>query len=120
MAGSTTTTPRVHKFPLPLDTAWTSANPVTLTQVTATGTLSPVIQDAIAENAHTTTITHAVNPSNGTVGNALTGDNWYDAADPTDPANHVKVVTNPAGGTDTYILVPASRLPLLGPLLRIA
>jgi hypothetical protein len=32
------TTPRVHKFPLPLDTAWTSANPVTLTQVAATGT----------------------------------------------------------------------------------
>lgn len=47
-------------------------------------------------------------------------DNWYDAADPTDPANHVKVVTNPAGGTDTYILVPASRLPLLGPLRDIA
>ena len=31
-------TPRVHKFPMPLDTAWTSGNPVTLTQVTATGT----------------------------------------------------------------------------------
>jgi hypothetical protein len=33
-----TTTPRVHKFPMPLDIAWTSGSPVTLTQVTATGT----------------------------------------------------------------------------------
>ncbi|MBJ7463219.1 MAG: PE-PPE domain-containing protein [Mycolicibacterium sp.] len=47
-------------------------------------------------------------------------DNWYDAVDPTAAANHVKVVTNSAGGTDTYILVPASRLPLLGPLRDIA
>lgn len=47
-------------------------------------------------------------------------DNWYDVVDPTAAANHVKVVTNPAGGTDTYILVPASRLPLLGPLRDIA
>ncbi|MDZ7881772.1 MAG: PE-PPE domain-containing protein [Mycobacterium sp.] len=47
-------------------------------------------------------------------------DNWYDAVDPTAAANHVKVVTNPAGGTDTYILVPASRLPLLGPLRDMA
>lgn len=48
-------------------------------------------------------------------------DNWYDAVDPTDPANHVKTVTDlVTGGTDTYILVPASRLPLLGPLRDIA
>lgn len=47
-------------------------------------------------------------------------DTWYDAVDPTDPANHVTVVPNSAGGTDTYILVPASRLPLLGPLRDIA
>lgn len=33
-----TTSPRVHKFPMPLTTAWNSGNPVTLTQVTATGT----------------------------------------------------------------------------------
>ncbi|MCA8910332.1 MAG: hypothetical protein KDB82_01400 [Planctomycetes bacterium] len=33
-----TGTPRVHKFPMPLDTAWTSSNPVTLTSVTASGT----------------------------------------------------------------------------------
>ena len=47
-------------------------------------------------------------------------DNWYDAVDPTAAANHVKVVTNSAGGTDTYVLVPASRLPLLGPLRDLA
>lgn len=48
-------------------------------------------------------------------------DKWYDAVDPTDPANHVKTVTDlVTGGTDTYILVPASRLPLLGPLRDIA
>ncbi|WNG81715.1 PE-PPE domain-containing protein [Mycobacterium sp. ITM-2016-00316] len=47
-------------------------------------------------------------------------DNWYDAVDPTAEANHVKVVTNSAGGTDTYILVPASRLPLLAPLRDMA
>jgi diacyltrehalose acyltransferase len=48
-------------------------------------------------------------------------DKWYDAVDPTDPANHVKTVTDPVtGGTETYILVPASRLPLLGPLRDIA
>lgn len=48
-------------------------------------------------------------------------DNWYDAADPTDPDNLVKSVTDPvSGGTETYILVPASRLPLLGPLRDIA
>ncbi len=33
-----TATPRVHKFPMPLSTAWTSGSPVTLTQVSATGT----------------------------------------------------------------------------------
>jgi hypothetical protein len=33
-----TTTPRVHRFPMPLDTAWTSGNPVALTAVTAAGT----------------------------------------------------------------------------------
>jgi len=48
-------------------------------------------------------------------------DNWYDAADPTDADNLVKSVTDPvSGGTETYILVPASRLPLLGPLRDIA
>ncbi|MGK2869539.1 MAG: PE-PPE domain-containing protein [Mycobacterium sp.] len=48
-------------------------------------------------------------------------DTWYDQVDPTDPANHVKEVTDPVtGGTETYILVPASRLPLLGPLRDIA
>lgn len=48
-------------------------------------------------------------------------DNWYDAVDPTDPDNHVKTVTDPiSGGTDTYILVPAPHLPLLGPLRDIA
>lgn len=48
-------------------------------------------------------------------------DNWYDAVDPTDPANHVKTVTDTVtGGSETYILVPASRLPLLGPLRDIA
>ncbi|MBX3459964.1 MAG: putative Ig domain-containing protein [Planctomycetes bacterium] len=34
----TAAAPRVHKFTMPLDTAWTSANPVTLTSVSATGT----------------------------------------------------------------------------------
>lgn len=48
-------------------------------------------------------------------------DTWYDQVDPTDPANHVKEVTDTVtGGTETYILVPASRLPLLGPLRDIA
>lgn len=48
-------------------------------------------------------------------------DTWYDQVDPNDPANHVKEVTDPVtGGTETYILVPASRLPLLGPLRDIA
>lgn len=35
--------PRVHKFPMPLDTAWTSANPVTLTAVTVTGTFDSTL-----------------------------------------------------------------------------
>ncbi|MBK8207244.1 MAG: putative Ig domain-containing protein [Planctomycetes bacterium] len=30
--------PRVHKFPMPLSATWTSGSPVTLTQVTASGT----------------------------------------------------------------------------------
>ncbi|MCV7430114.1 PE-PPE domain-containing protein [Mycolicibacterium bacteremicum] len=48
-------------------------------------------------------------------------DKWYDAIDPADPANLVKSVTDPdTGGTETYILVPATRLPLLGPLRDIA
>ena len=47
-------------------------------------------------------------------------DTYYDIVDPADPANHVKVVHNAAGGVDTYILVPNTRLPLLGPLRDIA
>lgn len=48
-------------------------------------------------------------------------DNWYNEADPTDPDNHVKTVTDPVtGGTETFILIPATRLPLLGPLRDIA
>jgi hypothetical protein len=34
----TSASPRVHKFPMPLDTAWDSGNPVVLTPVNATGT----------------------------------------------------------------------------------
>lgn len=47
-------------------------------------------------------------------------DKYYDQVDPTGEANHVKVVQNSADGFDTYILVPTSRLPLLGPLRDIA
>ncbi|MGU3503047.1 PE-PPE domain-containing protein [Mycobacterium sp. C31M] len=47
-------------------------------------------------------------------------DTYYDPVDINDEANHVKVVTNTAGGVDTYILVPNKRLPLLGPLRDIA
>lgn len=47
-------------------------------------------------------------------------DKYYDQVDPTDEANLVTVVENSAGGLDTYILVPAARLPLLGPLRDIA
>ncbi len=35
--------PRVHKFPMPLDTAWTSASPVTLTPVAAAGTFGATL-----------------------------------------------------------------------------
>ncbi|MBZ0136914.1 MAG: putative Ig domain-containing protein [Planctomycetes bacterium] len=37
------TSPRVHKFPMPLDTAWDQQNPVTLIGVPATGTFAPTI-----------------------------------------------------------------------------
>ncbi|MGW0160026.1 PE-PPE domain-containing protein [Mycobacterium sp. NPDC003323] len=47
-------------------------------------------------------------------------DAYYDPVDPSGETNHVKVLTNSAGGTDTYILVPNQRLPLLGPLRDIA
>lgn len=36
-------TPRVHKFPMPLDTAWNAANPVTLIDVPVTGTIDASI-----------------------------------------------------------------------------
>jgi len=35
--------PRVHKFPMPLNIGWTSANPVPLTQVAATGTFAATL-----------------------------------------------------------------------------
>jgi hypothetical protein len=35
---TSSTSPRVHRFPVPLDTAWTAAAPVTLNQVAASGT----------------------------------------------------------------------------------
>jgi hypothetical protein len=47
-------------------------------------------------------------------------DNSYDPLDPQAEGNYVKVVENSAGGFDTYILAPNSRLPLLGPIRDIA
>jgi hypothetical protein len=47
-------------------------------------------------------------------------DKYYDQVDPADEGNHITVVENSAGGLDTYILVPTSGLPLLGPLRGIA
>ncbi|MCB9895557.1 MAG: hypothetical protein H6839_14005 [Planctomycetes bacterium] len=35
--------PQVHKFPMPLNTAWTSGSPVTLIQVTAAGTFDATL-----------------------------------------------------------------------------
>lgn len=39
----TTGAPRVHKFAMPLDTAWTSTSPTTLIQVAATGTFGATL-----------------------------------------------------------------------------
>lgn len=47
-------------------------------------------------------------------------DRSYNPMDPNAEGNLVKEVPNGAGGTDTYILVPNPRLPLLGPLRDIA
>lgn len=58
---------------------------------------------------------------NAVLGHAYAhADAYYDPVDPAAEANHIKVVQNSAGGVDTYILVPTSRLPLLGPLRDIA
>ncbi|GAS99469.1 PE-PPE [Mycolicibacterium canariasense] len=47
-------------------------------------------------------------------------DAYYDSGDITSPDNYVKVVKNPAGGTDTYVLIPNERLPLLAPVRQVA
>ncbi|CDO07755.1 PE-PPE domain-containing protein [Mycolicibacterium cosmeticum] len=47
-------------------------------------------------------------------------DAYYDSDDIGSPDNYVKVVKNPAGGTDTYVLIPSAHLPLLAPVRQAA